>query len=463
MDEPMAEIDTEALRATHPLISEIAQQVSQEFKLDSVVWGLVGGQELLTSGSVGSITDLSTRYRIASMTKSFTAAAVLSLRDEGVLSIDLPVDEYAPELETICRTESGTRVTLRHLLSMSSGLATDDPWADRHLDATAEEMNDLYRQGARYAFSPGTHFEYSNLGFALIGRVVERVTGRRVRDFVDERLLQPLQMSATTWDPPLDHTWAPPTRVQDGQIIPDGTDPLRDGEIAPMGGLWTTVDDLARWVKWLNEANSNTDSQTARLNVASRRDMQVMHTYAGVIALDGDKAPTGYGYGLMMRDDPDLGIVNSHSGGLPGYGSNMRWVAGRDIGVVAMSNTTYAPMAIFTHRVLKMLNAAKLIPAASTLVAPVLQQRSEQLVALINQWDTDQAKKIFADNVHLDESFERRCDAARKMIAESGPALIQAIVATSNTEAVIFLTNSKKIEILIGPLHSGPIQWYEVK
>ena len=459
----MAEIDTEALRATQPLISEIAQQVCQEFKLDSVVWGLVGGQQLLTSGAAGSISDLSTRYRIASMTKSFTAAAVLSLRDEGVLSIDLPVDEYAPELETICRTESGTRVTLRHLLSMSSGLATDDPWADRHLDATAEEMNDLYRQGARYAFSPGTHFEYSNLGFALIGRVVERVTGRRVRDFVDERLLQPLQMSATTWDPPLDHTWAPPTRVQDGQIIPDGTDPLRDGEIAPMGGLWTTVDDLARWVMWLNEANSNTDSQTARLNVASRRDMQVMHTYAGVIALDGDKAPTGYGYGLMMRDDPDLGIVNSHSGGLPGYGSNMRWVAGRDIGVVAMSNTTYAPMAIFTHRVLKMLNAAKLIPAASTLVAPVLQQRSEQLVALINQWDTDQAKKIFADNVHLDESFERRCDAAQKMIAESGPALIQAIVATSNTEAVIFLTNSKKIEILIGPLHSGPIQWYEVK
>jgi hypothetical protein len=141
----------------------------------------------------------------------------------------------------------------------------------------------------------------------------------------------------------------------------------------------------------------------------------------------------------------------------------MRWVAGRDIGVVAMSNTTYAPMAIFTHRVLKMLNAAKLIPVARTSVAPVLQQRSEQLVALINQWDTDQAKKIFADNVHLDESFERRCDAARKMIAESGPALIQAIVATSNTEAVIFLTNSKKIEILIGPLHSGPIQWYEVK
>jgi CubicO group peptidase (beta-lactamase class C family) len=324
-------------------------------------------------------------------------------------------------------------------------------------------MNDLYQQGGLYAFAPGTHFEYSNLGFALIGRVVERVTGRRVRDFVDERLLAPLHMTSTTWDPPLDQTWAPPTRVQDGLIIPDGADPLRDGEIAPMGGLWTTVDDLARWVIWLNEANSNTDSQTARLNVASRRDMQAMHTYAGVIALDGDKAPTGYGYGLMMRDDPDLGIVNSHSGGLPGYGSNMRWVAGRGLGVVALSNTTYAPMAIFTHRVLKMLNTANLIPAASIAVTPVLQHRSEQLVALFNQWDTDQAKMLFADNVHLDESFERRCDAAQKMLAESGQVMIRSIVATSNTEAVIHLTNSKKIEILLGPLHSAPIQWYEVK
>lgn len=463
MDDPMAEIDTEALRATQPLINEIAQQVCQEFKLDSVVWGLVGDQQLLTTGATGSIADLSTRYRIASMTKSFTAAAVLSLRDEGILSIDLPVDEYAPELETICRTESGTRITLRHLLSMTSGLATDDPWTDRHLNATAQEMNALYQQGAVYAFAPGTHFEYSNLGYALIGRVVERVTGRRVRDFVDERFLQPLQMTSTTWDPPFQHEWAPPTRVQDGQIIPDGLTPLDDGEIAPMGGLWTTIPDLAQWVMWLNEANGNTDSQTARLNVASRRDMQVMHTYAGVIALDGDKAPTGYGYGLMMRDDPDLGIVNSHSGGLPGYGSNMRWVAGRGLGVVAMSNTTYAPMAIFTHRVLKMLNTANLIPAARISVAPILQQRSEQLVALLNHWDSEQTRLIFADNVALDEPLERRQAAALKVVAEHGPLAIKSITPTSNVEAVIECVNGKKIDILLGPLRSAPIQWYELK
>ena len=293
----MAEIDLEALRATQPLINEIAAQVAREFTLDSVVWGLVAGRQLLTSGTTGTVSNVSARYRIASMTKSFTAAAVLSLRDEGLLSIDIPVDEYAPELETICRTESGTRITLRHLLSMTSGLATDDPWADRHLDATAQEMNALYQQGAVYAFEPGTHFEYSNLGFALIGRVVERVTGRRVRDFVDERFLGPLHMTSTTWDPPLEHEWAPPTRVQDGQIIPDGLMPLGDGEISPMGGLWTTVADLSRWVSWLNEANNNVDSKTGELSVAARRDMQVMHTMPASSHLMAKRPPVVTGTG----------------------------------------------------------------------------------------------------------------------------------------------------------------------
>ena len=459
----MAEIELEALRATQPLINEIATQVAREFTLDSIVWGLVAGGQLLTSGITGTVTNVSTRYRIASMTKSFTAAAVLSLRDEGVLSIDAPVDDYAPELATICRTESGTRITLRHLLSMTSGLATDDPWADRHLDATAQEMNALYQQGAVYAFAPGTHFEYSNLGFALIGRVVERVTGRRVRDFVDERFLQPLHMTSTTWDPPLDQTWAPPTRVQDGQIIPDGLMPLGDGEISPMGGLWTTITDLSRWVIWLNEANNNVDSKTGQLSVASRRDMQAMHTYAGVIALDGEKAPSGYGYGLMMRDDPTLGIVHSHSGGLPGYGSNMRWLSGRDIGVVAMSNTTYAPMAIFTHRVLKMLHSAGLVADPKTAISEVLRQRSEQLVVLLNDWDSRQAQLVFADNVALDESLERRQASALKVVTEHGPLVIKSITPSSHVEAVIECVNGKKIEILLGPLHTALIQWYELK
>jgi hypothetical protein len=165
----------------------------------------------------------------------------------------------------------------------------------------------------------------------------------------------------------------------------------------------------------------------------------------------------------MLRDDPTLGIVNSHSGGVPGYGSNMRWLAGRHIGVVAMSNTTYAPMAIFTRRVLKMLHSANLVPSSQTAVSDVLQQRSDQLVALLNHWDSEQAQFIFADNVALDESLERRQAAALKVVTEHGPFVIKSITPNSHIEAVIECVNSKKIEILLGPTHSAPIQWYELK
>ena len=141
----------------------------------------------------------------------------------------------------------------------------------------------------------------------------------------------------------------------------------------------------------------------------------------------------------------------------------MRWLAGRNIGVVAMSNTTYAPMAIFTHRVLKMLHSANLVPSSQTAVSDVLQQRSDQLVALLNHWESEQAQLIFADNVALDESLKRRQVAALKVVTDHGPLLIKSITASSHIEAVIECVNGKKIEILLGPIHSAPIQWYELK
>jgi hypothetical protein len=128
-----------------------------------------------------------------------------------------------------------------------------------------------------------------------------------------------------------------------------------------------------------------------------------------------------------------------------------------------MSNTTYAPIAIFTHRVLKMLHSANLVPETKIIISDALQQRSDQLVALLNQWDSEQAQSIFADNVALDESFDRQQAAALKIITQHGPLVIKSITPSSHVEAIIECVNGKKIEILLGPLHSAPIQWYEFK
>ena len=107
------------------------------------------------------------------MTKSFSAAATLWLRDAGVLRLDDPIGWHAPELaELRSPTADAPPITIRDLLSMTSGLATDDPWADRHLDLTDAEFDAIVAGGLLFAVPTGTIHEYSNFGYAVLGRVV---------------------------------------------------------------------------------------------------------------------------------------------------------------------------------------------------------------------------------------------------------------------------------------------------
>ena len=232
------------------------------------------------------------------MTKSFTCAAVLALRDEGVLSLDVPVSEYAPELAAVRGPLDSPPITLRHLMSMQAGLATDDPWADRHLDISASDIDTIYAAAPAFAAVTGTTYEYSNLGFGMIGRVVQRATGMRVQQHISERFLSPLGMHRSTWVEPSHSDWARPFRVQDGVSIPDPHHPIGDGEIAPMGGLWTTVRDLAQWVTFLNAAHGDHAATNSHLlSAASRREMQMVHTHIGRSVLGGRNGTAGYGFG----------------------------------------------------------------------------------------------------------------------------------------------------------------------
>ena len=92
-------------------------------------------------------------------------------------------------------------MTVRHLLTMSSGLATDDAWADRHLDLHDAELDAIVADGVTFAWMPGATFEYSNLGYGILGRVVRNITGSTLQQHVTEHLLQPLGMTRTSWKP----------------------------------------------------------------------------------------------------------------------------------------------------------------------------------------------------------------------------------------------------------------------
>ena len=189
-----------------------------------------------------------------------------------------------------------------------------------------------------------------------------------------------------------------------------------------------------------------------------------MHTYVGQSSLDSVSAPSGYGFGLLLRDDPVIGPVVGHSGGLPGYGSNMRWKKTSGVGVIGLANVTYAPMSTFTHRALTELHRAGLVPAVSLEPTALLRQRATALVNLLGAWNDEAARILFADNVELDESFDRRSSEARRRLGGEVLQLV-AVKATNRTSgSAVARVGPRVIEIdfTLSPA-DGTIQDYTWK
>ena len=431
----------------------------------ALAWGIVRDSALTDVGGQGDVTE-HTVFRIASMTKCFSAAATLLLRDEGVLRLDDPVRDHAPELDALTDGwADAAPITVRDLLTMSSGLPTDDPWADRHLDLTDDEFDRIIADGPLFAAATGTGFEYSNFGFAVLGRVVHRATGVRIQQVISDRLLAPLGMDRTTWVRPPHDDWARPTRRVDGTDVAEA-DPLGDGLIAPMGGLWTSVSDLARWVAWLDDAfPARDDRDDGPLRRSSRRELQQPMRYIGHRTLRGVRSPSSYGYGVRLLDEPTLGTVATHSGGLPGYGSNMRWLPGRGVGAIALANTTYAPMTELTARLLDAAveNAA---PVDRTAIdADLLEHAAGRLVSLLNDWSDADAEQLVTQSLNADDSLSIRAASAHRLIEEVGLLTVESIDAATAARGTIRARGASgaavDISLMLAPRRPASVQHYE--
>ena len=225
----------------------------------------------------GSAPDADTAFRICSMTKSFIAMVVLSLRDEGRLDIDAPLGDDRGRSAALAEAgPDAPPVTVRQLLTMDAGLPQDDPWADRLMaDDNAWVSAELFARGATRSRAPGTAFEYSNYGWAALGRVVEAVTGQRHQDVVRERVLEPLGLRSTVWSA----GDLPPDRVATGyRKAGDGFTaevPLADGGyFSALGGLYSSVRDLARWSGVFLDAEPPRDApEGAPVSRATLREM----------------------------------------------------------------------------------------------------------------------------------------------------------------------------------------------
>jgi hypothetical protein len=170
----------------------------------------------------------------------------------------------------------------------------------------------------------------------------------------------------------------------------------------------------------------------------------------------------GYGIGLGIRVDERLGAVVGHSGGLPGYGSHMRWLPDHGVGVVALSNVTYGNMqaacvdAVEVLADLDALGPKNVVPAS-----PALSDAARRAVELTNEWRGEAAGSLFADNVAPDDALDRRAAEAREVVARHGPVTMDSLDADAPTRGdVVAAGGLVKIELELN--HEGNVQWWKL-
>jgi CubicO group peptidase (beta-lactamase class C family) len=407
----------EAVRRLEPDLVAMFREHAVSNHFPGIAFGVVVDGELVVSGGHG-YSDLATqtpatpktRFRIASMTKSLTAMAVLQLRDQGRLQLEVPAARYLPELRRVkYPTADSPVITLRHLLTHGAGFPEDNPWGDRQLADTDAELIELVRQGVAFSNPPEIAYEYSNLGFALLGRVVGVVSRQRYQRYVDQHVLRPLGMTDTVWDysrTPAERQ-ARGYRWEEDQWKPEV--PLGDGAYASMGGLISSVEDFARYMAFhLDAWPPRNGSDTGPLKRSSRREM---HRPSGIATVtpdakkgDGTLCPTAsaYGYGLGWSETCDHVIRVGHSGGLPGYGSNWRMLPDYGLAVVSLANRTYANAGAVNSRVLDhILETTGFAPRPHDASA-ALQLRKLQLEKVLPAWREVDTAGIFAENFFPD-------------------------------------------------------------
>ncbi|PZV05387.1 MAG: serine hydrolase [Leptolyngbya sp.] len=265
-----------------------------------------------------------TRFRIGSMTKQFTAAAILQLQDRGLVDVQAPVATYLPDYPN-------PTITLHHLLTHAAGLPnlTSFPdfaeWMDQPttLDALIARFQDLPLE-----FEPGSQHRYSNSGYVLLTKVIETVSGQSYADYVTENLFAPLGMENTGYDlspvPGLARGYTRNAQAYQPAALINMAGPQG------AGGLHSTVGDLARWNQALfGDVPGDRDI----LSQGAIAAMTAPQVSLGIAAAPG----LSYGYGLVIDNESEQPRIG-HGGGINGFVSSLLYLPQQDATIVVLSN-----------------------------------------------------------------------------------------------------------------------------
>jgi len=273
--------------------------------------------------------------RTGSISKSVTAVLMMILVDEGVIGLDDPVSRYLPEMDGLQDRRAGTEdVTFRHLASHTAGLVREPAWPESVVGPIEDWERRMLQSIPRTAYDsiPGARYQYSNIGFGILGLALSRAADRPFIDLVEEKIFVPLGMTGSSFivkGAELGPRLAQGYTVRNGTV--SGEAPAREhagrGYKVPNGGVYSTVADLGRFLGAIAGVRG-----LRILEESSRTEMLRMQT--------PEDPQRGYGLGFTLTVDDEGNRLAAHGGSVAGYNAYMAVDPDHQVGVVLLRNYT---------------------------------------------------------------------------------------------------------------------------
>ncbi len=329
------------LAATFGRARAMAEEALGEDGIGGLSFGIVSGPELIYQNAIGFADrerEIEARpdhvYRIGSITKQFTGYALLKMVDDGQVRLADPVEKHFPELSKVRgRFEHAPPITLVQLATMTSGLSREPEELPTYLKGPASEWLDVVVRAlpqVRYELEPDTRYQYSNIGYAILGASLQKASGQDYMEYVREQILRPLGMLDTDFVPRarFESRIAKGYAVKDGEV--DALTPEREhagrGYKVPNGALYSTVPDLARFIAF-------------QLGFGPKSVIPhdvLKDNFTRVNSASGDLT-SGYGIGFSTQRRGEL-VFFGHGGGVAGYRAGAYFERESGMGVVVLRN-----------------------------------------------------------------------------------------------------------------------------
>jgi D-alanyl-D-alanine-carboxypeptidase/D-alanyl-D-alanine-endopeptidase len=459
-----------------PAIDAHFRRFQEAAHAPGLVYGIVRDGKLVHVSAMG-VQDLETKrpvdaqtlFRIASMSKAFTALAILKLRDAGKLTLDQLAETYVPELRAWrYPTSDSPRIRVRDLLSHVGGFVTDDPWGDRQQVLSEADFTRMLQGGVPFTRAPQTAYEYSNFGFALLGRIITNVSGRPYKDYIEQEIMRPLGMTSSGYDiyvseqarRALGYRWENEAFARE----PD----MAHGTFGAMGGVQTSANDYARWVAFLLSAWPPRDG--AEEGPAKRATVREMSQ--GLNFLQAARRPgssntaciqaQAYGMGLRLAVDCEAGLTLAHGGGYPGYGSYVLLFPEQGIGVFAFANRTYAGPTAAVWDAAMELQKGGWFKSRMLGVSAALAQMYRAAGAMFEAGAIDPGRNMLAMNFLMDRSEENWKREFARLKGETGTCRTDAPITGTGAMAGVFTWTCERAtlngSLLLAPTNPPTIQ-----